>query len=262
LIYILENPSLQFVFENYKFNKTVKVVSYGYRGFGMSSSNPIRYFVTNVSKGRIFVFDEEWNYISENSSFTEVWHMISVGNNFYITGSSNLWKTDEQLNILIQYNSVSYATYRGLYYSSSNNLIYMASWGLRVIHVFSLNLELIDTILTAPYIPCEVNGYNNQLYVATTNGTMLVIVNKKIINQFNRCNGQWDTWLTSILFDQFNNMATACYNYNQLYLYNSSGSYLYKNIPTAPYPYYIGFDYRSRLVVVTDYQATIYYYDF
>jgi hypothetical protein len=48
---------------------TVAGINGGFVGFAMSSSNPIRYYVTNNLKWNIFVFDEEWNYISQKSSF-------------------------------------------------------------------------------------------------------------------------------------------------------------------------------------------------
>ncbi len=155
---------------------TVNGDSDGYTGFSMSSSNPIRYYVTHYDQGKIFIFDDEWNYISEKASFTNAAFIISVGNNFYITGDSNIWKIDEQLNKLIQYDS--YPSYLGIYYSSSDNLIYVAPQNWQVIHIFDLDLRLIDSILTAPYNPWSINGYNNQLYVGTAYyGMILVIVN-------------------------------------------------------------------------------------
>ena len=216
----------------------------------MSNSNPVQYFVANYNLGKIFVFDEDWNQLSEKSSFPFVFYMIQVGNFFYITGSQNLWKTNEQLNVLFQYNSTgSIPGYSGLYYNLLNNLIYVAALSLQEIIVFNLDLTLTDTISTKPFSPWSINGYSNQLYVGTGNRIMLVIENKQIINQFNACNNQSAT-LLSILFDQFDNMATTCEGY-QVYLYNTTGNYLNKYISTVDFPYNIGFDSKSRFVVVT-----------
>jgi hypothetical protein len=121
---------------------------------------------------------------------------------------------------------------------------------LDVIHVFNFNLALTDTISIPSYNPWSINAYNDQLYVGTTNGTILVIVNKQIIKQFNGCNGQ-NSNLNSILFDQFDNIGAACYITSPLYLLKTNGTYLNKNILTVDYPFYIGFDSKSRLVVVT-----------
>jgi hypothetical protein len=237
---------------------TVSGVSYGYLGFGMSSSNAIQYYVTHYQQDKTFVFDNNWNYISIKSSFPNVTYMIPIGNYFYITGNDNIWKTDQQLNVSIRYNSTgSSPLYRGLYYNSTNNLIYVASSNLEVIHVINLNLTLNDTISITPYQPWSIKEHTNELYVGTTNGTILVILNQQIIKQFNGCNKQ-SVDIYSILFDDFNNMATSCDN-NQLYLYNTSGNYLKKSIPTVSNnPRYIGLDSKSRLVVVTGIQINLY----
>ncbi len=236
---------------------TVTGVSGDYVGFGMSSLNPIQYYVTHYSQGKIFVFDENWNYVSNKSSFPNVLYMIPVGNYFYITGKHNIWKTDQQLNVSIRYNSTgSFPWYHGLYYNSTNDLIYVAPYNLQVIRVFNLNLTLNDSISITPYQPWSINENNNELYVGTNNGMVLVIINKQIIKQFNGCNQQ-SVFLLSILFDDFNNMAISCNN-NQLYLYNTSGTYLNKSIPTVSSPRYIGLDSKSRLVVVTWTQITLY----
>ncbi len=83
----------------------------------MSSLNPIQYYVTHYSQGKIFVFDDNWNYISIISSFPNVTYMILVGNYFYISGNSNIWKTDQQLNVSITNSAGSSPWYRGLYYN-------------------------------------------------------------------------------------------------------------------------------------------------
>ena len=58
---IFISSGLQFVFENYKLNRSITVAGVsngGYLGFAISSSNPIRYYVTNSVKNKIYVFDE------------------------------------------------------------------------------------------------------------------------------------------------------------------------------------------------------------
>ncbi len=113
------------------------------------------------------------------------------------------------------------------------------------------------TIATSPYNPWSINAYNDQLYVGTSNGIIFVIVNKQIINQFNGCNGGGAS-LYSILFDQFDNIAAACSILSPLYLLKTNGTYLNKNIVTVDFPYYIGFDSKSRLVVVTSKVISVY----
>jgi hypothetical protein len=244
------------VFDNYNLNKNVTGQSSGYTGFGMSSSNG-NHFVTQTTDGKIFVFKEDWNYVSEKSSFTSVRYMFPVENFFYITGQSNVWKTDQELNILLQYNySTTSPAYRGLFCNLANSLIYVVPYSLQEIHIFNLSLTLNDTISIAPYYPWSINGYDNRLYVGTSNGTMLVIVNKQIIQEFNSCNGQSNI-VYSILFDIYYNMASSCSN-RQLYLYDSNGRYLNKRITTLEYPLSIGYDTKSKLVIVSNTQIFLY----
>jgi hypothetical protein len=155
-----------------------------YFGFGMSNKNPIQYYVTNHYAG-INIFDENWNYVSTESKFTSVFYILPAENYLYITGSDNIWKTDQQLNILIPFD-YSNADFSGLYYNSTNSLIYVASHNFGNIHVFSLDLAFTDIISTSIHYPWSINGYNNnQLFVGTDSGTILVIVNNLIIQQFN-----------------------------------------------------------------------------
>jgi hypothetical protein len=86
--YFLVGLSLQTVFGNYKFNRSITVIGVGsgYLGFGMSSSNPIHYYVTNRSQGRIFDYREDWGFFSARESFTYARSIITIKNYLYIAG--------------------------------------------------------------------------------------------------------------------------------------------------------------------------------
>jgi hypothetical protein len=94
------------------------------------------------------------------------------------------------------------------------------------------------------------------MYVGTRNGIILIIVNEVIKYTFNACNGNSDV-LTYILFDQCGLMATSCYN-NQLYLYDTNGTYLSKNKTTPIYPRYIGYDSKGHFIQISNNQISIY----
>ena len=53
--------------------------------------------------------------------------MNSISNSLYITGSSNVWKVDQDLNILRTYSPGGYPVYHGISYNPSSDLIYVAS---------------------------------------------------------------------------------------------------------------------------------------
>ena len=175
-----------------------------------------------------------------------------------MTGSNNVWKLDQDLNILIRYNP-SYLGYFGISYNPSNGLIYVAAWNLAEIQVFNLNLTLIRRISTSPHYPCSITVSSNQLYVGTREGIVLVYQNESLIRQFNGCNGNSNSYITSILFDQNGNMATTCSDpTNKLYLFSPDGSFTYKSISTPSGPNYIGFDSKGRFIQISQNQITIY----
>ena len=95
------------------------------------------------------------------------------------------------------------------------------------------------------------------MYVGTSNGTILLIVNEVIIRTFNGCNGN-AVILSYILFDKCGLMATSCQTINQLYLYYPNGTYHGKNVITPVSPYYIGYDSKGHFVQISLRQISIY----
>jgi hypothetical protein len=162
------------------------------------------------------------------------------------------------LNILIQYNASGTPVYRGIYYNSTKNFIYVAPQVLSVIHVFNLKLSLNHSFSTSPFYPFSITEYSNQFYVGSTEGTILVIDNEAIKYTFMGCNGN-SPLLTYILFDDCGLMATSCfYSTNQLYLYHPNGTYLNKNFATPFHPHYIGYDSKGNFIQLSYSQISIY----
>ena len=201
------------------------------------------------------MLNDNWSFLSFKT-FPNPTFMITVENSLYLTGQSNIWKLDLNLNVLIQYTATVTVWYRGLYFNSTNRLLYVAPYALTEIHVFNLNPTLSHSFLISPYRPWSFEGYNNQLYVGTTNGIVLVVQNDVIVNQFNGCGGN-SIWLTSILFDHYGYFATSCYN-DKLYLLFANGTYTGKVITTPINPFYIGFDSKDHFIQLSKSQTTIY----
>jgi hypothetical protein len=93
-------------------------------GFGFSFSCNASYYVIDHGASRAYILNDDWSYVSYKN-FTNPAYMISIGSSIYMTGSSNIWKLDKELNILIQYNSTGSTSplYRGIYFNSSNGFI-------------------------------------------------------------------------------------------------------------------------------------------
>jgi hypothetical protein len=232
-------------------------------GFGFYSSCNTSYYVLDHGTNIVYTLNDDWLYVSYKSflfASPKIFptYMIIIGSTLYVTDDSNLWKIDKNLNILIQYTSiVSVPNYRGIYHKSSNGFIYVAPSSLTEIQVFHLNLTNSHKISVAPYNPFSISEYNNKMYVGTTSGTILVMQNEIIINEFNGCN-MANAALTSILFDQYGYMATSCDLRNKLYLYTQNGTYTGTSLSTPALPRYIGFDTKGRFVLISFNQISIY----
>jgi hypothetical protein len=248
---VLTNPTIQSTF--YQFNGN----SFGgLCGFGKySSSNATYYYVMDFGANKVYILNDDWSFIS-SKYLDSPSGMISINNSLYMIGNSNVWKVDKDLNILINYNSVS-ANYLGISYNPSNGLIYVAAQWLKEIQVFNLDLTLIRRFSTQ-HNPMSIAVSSNQLYVGTTRGIILVYQNELIINQFNGCNGN-SGYLTFILFDQNGYMATTCTHPTpKLYLFSPGLLEVISLLPTPEYPYYIGFDSKDRFFQISWKQISIY----
>ena len=221
-------------------------------GFGMMYSS---YYVMDYNANTVYTFNDNWSFVS-SKTFPLPAYMITVENSIYMSGNLHLWKLDKDLNVLIQYNATG-TGYRSLYLNSTNKFLYVTPHYLTEIHVFDLNLTLNHSFSILPYLPYSITGYNNQLYVGTRNGTVLVFRNETIVNQFNVCGGNY-VQLSSILFDEFGYIATSCEIDNKLYLNFANGTYTGKTMVTPNNPYYSGFDSKGHFVQISTKQIIIY----
>ena len=226
-------------------------------GFGMHSSlNTTYYYVMDSSANKVYILNDEWKFISFKS-FKYPAYMVTIGTSIYMTGYYSVWKVDEDLNILIEYNTGGYPWYRGISYNPSNGLIYVVSVYSNEIQVFSSELALIRRFSTEPHKPYSITVSSNQLYVGTTGRIIIVYQNEIIINQFNGCDGN-SVDLSSILFDLTGYMATSCFSANKLYLFSPNGSFTGKSITTPIRPHYIGFDSKGRFIQISSQQISIF----
>ena len=94
------------------------------------------------SSGTVYYY--HWWFISFER-FNSPYKMISIGNSIYMTGDYNVWKLDQDLNILINYygSSDNSPGYRGISYNPSNGLIYVVASFLFEIQVFNLYLNIL-----------------------------------------------------------------------------------------------------------------------
>ena len=250
---LLSNPTIQSTFNELNGNSFNLLLGFG----TYSSSNTTYYYVMDIGNNKVYILNDEWKFISLKT-FSNTFYMISIGKGLYMTVDKKVWKVDQDLNILINYNPGGDPGYRGISYNPSNGLIYVVAYFLDEIQLFNLNLTLIGRFSTSPHTPFSITVSSNQLYVGTLEGIVIVYQNEIIINHFNGCDGN-STALSSLLLDQNGYMATTCYYpSNKLYLYSQNGSFTGKSLTTPNNPFCIGFDSKGRLIQISSQQISIY----
>ena len=258
LFYLIKGSSstLVAVFKNYSHQATINNYS-GISftclvGFGYLVDTNITYYALDWTGNKIIIYDKNWQYLTFKI-FTRPTYMITVNNSLYISGDNSVYKTDKYLNITGQ---SATACYRGLFYNSKSNTIFVAGYYKYTIDVFDLNLNLVDSIPTTTYQPYSVQGYKNYIYVGTMSGHLLVIENKVIIQTATVCAG---TQPTAIIIDNFGFMALGCYYKNSAQLYYSSNvSYTGFSFTYTVNPYFVNFDSNGRFIVISPSQINIY----
>jgi hypothetical protein len=189
--------------------------------------------------------------------------MIRIEKYFYLSLDNHFLKTDFNLNevgLVFKAYTGLVPKYRGLWYNSSNNLIYVASNYWYTIDVFDLNVSKIDSISTTanstPYFPWSLQGNGNMLFCGTDQGVLLVIINKVIIKTINVCN--ISSRLSSILFDQYGYVGFTCKNEKILKLFYTNLSYTGLQKALLANPEFINFDEKGRFIVISDKRITVY----
>ena len=251
---MFNNPSIQSTILKFNGNQFSWL-----SGFGIYSSlNTSYYYAMDWDANELFILNDEWKLLS-SKSFTHPAYMISINNSLYITGTHNVSKVDQDLNILIKYNPGGIPNYGGISYNPSNGLIYVVANQFNEYQVFNLDLTLIRRFSTSPHRPWSITESSNQLYVGTyDSGVILVYRNETIINQFNGCDGNSVT-LTSILLDPNDYMATSCsHPTNKLHIFSPNGSFTGKSLTTPAGPSYIGFDSKGRFIQISAREIRIY----
>ena len=189
-LFIANNSSLYRAFTNFTLKSSIAT----YNGntfnnlFGFNYlSDGSKYYVLDQAASNIYIFDNAFNFLSV-ISVTSATNMLNINNVLYITSwGAVIYKTDTNINIQSQISSLS-GQMAGILYST-NGFIYVAGKGANMIYVLTTSLVLYDSFSTSTYTPFSISEYNNQFYVGTLVGVVLVFLNKLIIDSFNVCNG-------------------------------------------------------------------------
>ena len=89
-----------------------------------SSHGTVYYYIMDIGASKAFILNDQWSFISAKV-FTYPLYMISIGNSLYMTGYYNVWKLDQDLNILIKYNPGGTSPWYAGISSNPSNGLYM-----------------------------------------------------------------------------------------------------------------------------------------
>ena len=255
------------VTRTYTLKSTIK--TYGGNQFGclkaftFMSDNSTTYYVNDYCNGNVLIFNQNWNYLTFKFISYYLEYSMVINNYLYLTAYSfGIFKTDKYLNIIGNYVS---DYFEGMYYNSSSNSIFVASYYDNRIVELTLDLSFISSIDTNYYMPFSINGANNKLYVGTFEGDILVLINRKISQVYLGCKsiGSYFT-ASSILFDNYGNVGVNCYssydNYFAVFFINGTftGNKLLTPVTNSESPD-VKFDSLNRLIAISSKQISIFY---
>jgi hypothetical protein len=212
------------------------------------------YYALDFYNQKIVMFDEYWQY-KNDLKITNFAHAITIVKEIYISGEGKIQKRDQNLNLIKEFYNSGVQSYRGIYYNKTNDLIYVGTVGKQRIDVFNRDLTLVGIISTPGYGPFSIAEYDNKMFVASTEGSILVIENGVIIRSFTTVCG----FITSIMIDTYGNMLVLSVANSLVFLYHANGSNLGTPISTSRSPLFINFDSNGRFIITSQYDIKIYY---
>jgi hypothetical protein len=210
---------------------------------------------------KVFVFNENWEYQrtltppSNEFPSSGPTYSIKINGSIYVTLDGVINKYDSYFSLIKQVSSSG--SNRGIYYNPAHQTIYTGKYDSVGINVYDKDLNFIRTISTN-YDAYFITGYNGQMVVTSLNyGNIYFYQGESLF----RTVSTFCTWgITSVLFDNNNQMIVSCGNSN-IYIYNVNGTYtgLQVTACNGNYKYFVNFDSKDRLVVICYYRVEIFY---
>jgi hypothetical protein len=174
--------------------------------------------------GRLVLFDMNWSLLNFYYVFFPNDVIILTNTldlRILVTSSYGIYNFDRNLSLINFYTEFS-ANYDKIYYNSSVDHFLILSSNYQRIDVFDQSLKLLKSISTAPYVPFDIDVFNDLAYVSTNKATILILRNEIIIGNFSILT---PCYIVSSIIDHFGNIAVLC-SRNMIYVYSLNGTYL------------------------------------
>ena len=241
------------MFQQYKLRQTI--TTYDGQSFFLIQnflSVDAMYYVFQYHGSIVIVYNEHWEY-QRSVLLPQAPTSSILANGQIYTSNSNIIKYDKYLNITAHSNDFS--GYRGLYFNSTNGLIYSGDCSRNKIKIFNQSLSLVNSF-NITFLPCSITEHNQMIVITDqTSGFINFYQNNIFITKIlTQCGS-----VKSVLFDDYNHMIVLCET-SYVYIYHTNGSYTGISIKgCSSYAYYMNFDSKDRLVLICSNDIDIYY---
>jgi hypothetical protein len=215
--------------------------------------SPPFFYVFDFNGRTANVYNEYWEYQRSIALGFEPSYSINVNGTIYVATSGLVRKFNANLNTIT---SLTSRTYRGIYFNPSNRLIYLANRLTSNIDVINENLSSNTTLTVSGMSPWFITGYNGQIVAGNSEyGNVYFFQGNVATVMPTRCTGR----VSSILFDNYNQMLVLCETNSYLYIYYQNGTFTGTSYQTCNKPIFMDFDFRNRLVITCPSNILIYY---
>jgi hypothetical protein len=209
----------------------------------------------------VFVYNEYWEYqrtinivntgyISNSPSYA-----LNVNGTIYMQHNAAINKYDKYLNFTKQVSSPGFN--RGIYYNSTNQMIYSVVNNLKVINIYDKDLVFNRNISTN-YNPWFIAQYNGNMVVTDNDGGKIYFYEGDSVNRtvVTNCTGRIN-WL---LFDNYNQMLVLCQT-SSIFIYNVDGTNTGVQVTACSglNRWFVNFDSKDRLAITCDDRVEIFY---
>ena len=186
------------------------------------------YIIIDSSKDIAYSYSKSLNLISTftnlHNPFRVVFFYEKNIKQYIVSAWDGMWKFGNNQNQNIIDNQFIYTghSFRGMYYNSSTNYIFVCSYWINGLFVFDTDLTLIRSIYFGNTVMHDIDEYNGCLYVSSFTGAVWVLKDEKVSQSFQtNCSS-----ITALKIDRNGFIAVLCQNpSSMIYVYNSNGVY-------------------------------------
>ena len=197
--------------------------------FEIVKRNGTFYYLADEGNNRIVIFNQSWSFVS-SKNISGPRSIKLHGNNFYVASRIFFFKTDLDLNIIVQLNSSNPSNYFNEVIYDSVNSVFMCPISdsnsvIQGFYYFDENLTLLYSHSLKSETPTtghfSVQMSNGLYYSAAYGGQLKVFDNRTVIVRYQMCSSGYFT-RAAIYLDRY--VLASCYTEGAVKLFHINGT--------------------------------------